>query len=123
MAGSRKTVEYVDDAGTSRCISVDESNILLIMGAPVPASGAFPALLQGQKVRRVRVEDISGKIKRSIPVLTLARFVALNGTTALTLAIGDIDLGTDVRVRSKVAEKNTFIPRSYDTGKDDGTPN
>jgi hypothetical protein len=44
----------------------------------------------------------------------------LNGSTALTLAVGDIDAGTDVRVRNKGAEVNKFIPRNYDTGKDDG---
>ena len=120
MAGSRKTVKYTADNGSDYCISVDESNIEMIMGAAVPANGAFPALPKGTKPRFVRVEDITGKIKRSIPVLTQARFTALTGSTALTLGAGDIDSGTDVRVRTKVAEKNRFIPRNYDTGKDDG---
>ena len=120
MAGSRKTVKYTADNGSDYCISVDESNIEMIMGAAVPASGAYPALPKGTEPRKVRVEDITGKVKRTIPVLTAARFVALTGSTALTLGAGDIDSGTDVRVRTKVAEKNRFIPRNYDTGKDDG---
>lgn len=120
MAGSRKTVAYTGDNGSQYCISVDESNIELIMGAQVPASGAYPALPKGTKPRFVRVEDLTGKIKRTIPVLTLTRFTALTGATALTLGSGDIDSGTDVRVRTKVGEKNRFIPRNYDTGKDDG---
>lgn len=123
MAGSRKTVKYTADNGSDYCISVDESNIEMIMGAAVPADGAFPALPKGTTARFVRVEDITGKIKRTIPVLTSARFTALTGATALTLGAGDVDSGTDVRVRTKVAEKNRFIPRNYDTGKDDGDAN
>lgn len=120
MAGSRKTVKYTADNGSEHCIMVDESNIEMIMGAQVPASGAFPPLLKGMEPRKVRVEDTTGKIRREIPVLTAARFVALTGSTALTLGAGDPDSGTAVRVRNKIAEKNRFIPRDYDTGKDDG---
>lgn len=123
MAGSRKTVVYVADNGASHCISVDESNIEMIMGAQVPASGAFPALPKGTEPRHVRIEDITGRVKRSIPVLTQARFLELTGSTALTLGTGDIDNLVDVRVRNKIAEKNRFIPRNFDTGKDDGDAN
>lgn len=120
MAGSRKTVLYVADNGNQHTISVDESNIELIMGAQVPANGAFPALPKGTEARFVRIQDESGLIQRKIPVLTLARFLALNGATPLTLGAGDIDEGVEVRVRNKTQEKNRFIPRDFDTGKDDG---
>jgi len=120
MAGSRKTVAYTSDSGSQHCISVDESNIELIMGAQVAASGAFPALPKGVEPRKVRIEDITGKVKRVVPVLTPTRFNELTGSTALTLGAGDIDSGTDVRVRTKVPERNRFIPRNFDTGKDDG---
>lgn len=120
MAGSRKTVAYTADNGDQHCISVDESNVEMIMGAQITASASFPALPKGTNPRFVRVEDQTGKIKRTIPVLTAARFTALNGATALTLDAGDIDDGIAVRVRNKTAEKNRFIPRDYDTGKDDG---
>lgn len=120
MAGSRKTVNYTADDGSQYCISVDESNVEMIMGAAVPANGAFPAQPKGTIPRFVRVEDITGRIKRTIPVLTAARFTALTGATALTLGAGDIDNLVDVRVRTKVAEKNRFIPRNFDTGKNDG---
>jgi len=123
MAGSRKTVQYTADDGTNYCISCDESNVEMIMGASVPASGAFPALPKGTTPRAVRVEDITGRIKRTIPVLTAARYTALTGATALTLPVGDADDGVDVRVRTKVPEKNRFIPRNFDTGKDDGDAN
>ena len=123
MAGSRKTVAYAADDGNSYCISVDESNIELIMGAQVPANTSFPALPKGTTPRFVRIEDITGKIKRTIPVLTQARWLALNGATALTLGAGDIDSGTAVRVRNKGSEVNRFIPRDFDTGKDDGDAN
>ena len=120
MAGSRKTVAYTADSGSLFCISVDESNVELIMGATVLASGAYPALPKGTSARFVRVESELGLTKRKIPVLTLARYTALDGTTSLTLGAGDIDSGTAVRVRNKTGEKNRFIPRDYDTAKLDG---
>jgi hypothetical protein len=115
-----KTVAYQMDDGTSRCIKVDESNIEMIMGVQVPASGAFDALPKGTDPRFVIVESLLGLVKRKIPVLTLARYTALTGATPLTIGLGDIDSGTDVRVRLKRGEKVRFIPRNYDTGKLDG---
>ena len=120
MAGSRKTVAYVADDGASYCISVDESNVELIMGGTVLASGAFPALPKGTFPRYVRVQDATGLIKRKIPVLTAARFTALNGSTALTLGSGDIDSGVAVRVRNKGSEVTRFIPSDFDSAKQDG---
>jgi len=120
MAGSRKTVQYDADNGSSYCISVDESNVELIMGGQVLASGAFPALPKGTFARFVRVQDATGLIKRKIPVLTAARFTALNGSTVLTLGSGDIDSGTAVRVRNKGSEVTRFIPSDFDSGKQDG---
>jgi hypothetical protein len=120
MAGSRKTVKYTSDDGEDYCISVDESNIELIMGAQVPANAEFPALPKGTTPRFVRVESELGLTKRTIPVLNVARFNSLTGSTPFTLGLGDIDSGTPVRVRNKIAEKTRFIPRDYDTGKIDG---
>ena len=120
MAGSRKTVAYIADDGGSYCISVDESNIELIMGATVLATGAFPALPKGTFPRYVRVQDATGAVKRKIPVLTAARFTALTGSTALTLGAGDIDSGTAVRVRNKGSEVTRFVPSDFDSGKQDG---
>ena len=123
MAGSRKTVTYIADDGGSYCISVDESNIELIMGAQVPASGAFPALPKGTFPRYVRIQDATGLIKRKIPVLTAARFTALNGSTVLVLGAGDIDSSVAVRVRNKGSEVTRFIPSDFDSAKQDGDAN
>ena len=122
MAGSRKTVAYQADSGAFYCISVDESNVELVMGAQFLASATFPALPKGTTPRFVRLESQLGLTKRVVPVLTLARYTAINGSTPFTLGLGDIDQGTDVRVRTKQGEKNRFIPRDYDTGKLDGDP-
>ena len=122
MAGSRKTVAYVADDGASYCISVDESNVELIMGAQVPANGSFPALPKGTFARFVRIQDATGLIKRKIPVLTSARFTALTGSTVLVLATGDIDSGTSVRVRNKGSEVTRFVPSDFDSAKQDGDP-
>lgn len=123
MSGSRKSVAYVADNGNTHCIQVDESNIELIMGAQVVATGAYPKLPQGTFARFVRIQDATGLIKRKIPVLTIARFTALNGSTALTLGAGDIDSGTDVRVRNKGSEVTRYIPSDFDSGKQDGDAN
>ena len=123
MAGSRVTVGYVGDNGTTYSISVDESNVELIMGAQVLPNGSAPALPKGTKARFVRLESELGLVKRVVPVLTLARFTSLTGATPFVIAIGDIDVGTPVRVRNKTGEKNRFIPRDYDTGKLDGDIN
>ena len=123
MAGSRKTVAYVADDGNSYCISVDESNVEMIMGASVPASASHPALPKGVTPRKVRVQDETGLITRVIPVLTQARYNSLTGSTPLTLGAVDSDNGTAVRVRTKTPEKNRFIPRDFDTGRQDGDAN
>lgn len=120
MAGSMKTVAYTADNGQQHCIKVDESNIEMIMGAQVPASGAFPPLNKGQEPRYVIVESQLGLVKRKIPVLTLARYTAIDGSTPFTIPVGQLDEGEAVRVRLKYGEKNRFIPRNYDTGKQDG---
>ena len=120
MAGSMKTVTYTSDSGAQYCIKVDESNIEMIMGAQVPANGAFPALPKGTTPRYVIVESQLGLVKRKIPVLTLARYTAIDGTTPFTIPEGQLDGGEAVRIRLKYGEKNRFIPRNYDTGKQDG---
>lgn len=120
MSGSMKNVVYNNDGGDPYCIKVDESNIEMIMGAQVPASGAFRRPPQGFKVRFVRVESQDGLVRRTIPVLNLARFVELTGTTALVLGAVDSDSGLSVRVSTKTAEKQRNLPRSYDTGRLDG---
>lgn len=120
MAGSMKDVAYVADDGTQYCIRVDESNIEMIMGAQVPATGAFPRIPQNMHIRYVTVESQLGLVKRKIPVLTLARFAALNGSTPLEIPVGQLDAGEAVRVRIKSGERVLSIPRNYDTLKQDG---
>lgn len=120
MAGSRKTVAYTSDSGDQYCISVDESNVELVMGASVPANASFPSRPSGLKIRKVRLFSELGLVQRVVPVLTLARFTELTGATALTTGLGDPDSGTAVRVRNKIPERITFVPRDYDTAKTDG---
>ena len=111
---------YTADNGDVYAIKVDESNIEMIMGAQVAASGAFPALPKGTTPRHVIVESQLGLVKRKIPVLTLARYTAIDGSTPFTIPEGQLDGGEAVRIRLKYGEKNRFIPRNYDTGKQDG---
>lgn len=121
MAGSRIDALYTGDDGTTQyCISVDESNVEMIMGAQVTPNATKPRPPQGFKPRYAVVGDITGLIKRKVPVLTSARFAALNGATALTLAAVDSDTGTSVRVFDKTGEKQRRAPRDFDTGRIDG---
>lgn len=121
MAGSRKDVNYVADDGITYAIQVDESNIELVMGAAVPMATASirkPSNLKS--LRSVVLSDVSGLIKRTVPVLTQARYNVLNNTTSFTLPANDVDEGATVGVSEKIPEKFVRLPKSFDTGKQDG---
>ena len=121
MAGSRIDALYTaDDGSTTYCINVDESNIEMIMGAAVTPNATRPRPPQGFKPRFVIVGDVTGLIKRRIPVLTLARYAALTGSTALALAAVDSDVATSVRVFDKTGEKQRKAPKDFDSGRTDG---
>lgn len=121
MSGSRIDALYTSDDGTTTyCINADESNLEMIMGATLTPNATRPRPPQGFSPRFVIVKDETGTISRKIPVLTLARFSALSGSTALTLATVDSDAGTDVRVTSKTGEKQRKSPRDFDSGRTDG---
>ena len=121
MAGSRIDVLYTHDDGTTQsCINVDESNIEMIMGAQQTPNSSKDRPPSNLEVRHVVVKDVTGTISRRIPVLTLTRYSALNGATALTLGAVDSDSAVDVRVSSKTGEKQRRIPRNYDSGRTDG---
>lgn len=120
MSGSRQDMLYTaDDGTTTYCISADESNVEMIMGAQVTPNATKPRPPQGFKPRFVVVKDVTGKISRKIPVLTQARFAALNGSTALTLAAVDSDDGVAVRVTTKTGEAQRNAPKDYDSGRTD----
>jgi hypothetical protein len=121
MAGSRKDVNYVADDSSTFAISVDESNIELVMGGSVPlatATSRKPSNLKN--LRSVVLSDITGNITRRIPVLTQARYNQLVGTLSFTLPANDVDEGTNVVVSEKIPEKYVRIPKIFDTGKNDG---
>jgi hypothetical protein len=121
MSGSRIDVLYTGDDGTTQyCIAVDESNIEMIMAAQQTPNASKPRPPQGFKPRFVIVKDVTGTITRKIPVLTQARYAALNGSTALALGAVDSDVATSVRVSQKTGEKQRNAPKDYDSGRTDG---
>ena len=121
MSGSRIDALYTADDGTTQyCISVDESNIEMITGAQVTPNATKPRPPQGFKPRFVVVKDITGEISRRIPVLTSARFAAINGSTSLALAAVDSDSTVSVRITSKTGEKQRNAPKDFDSGRTDG---
>jgi hypothetical protein len=121
MAGSRKDVNYVADDGSIYAIQVDESNVELVMGSSVAMATSpnrKPSNLR--QLRSVVLSDITGLVKRTVPVLTQARYNALNNSTSFTLPSNDADSGTTVGVSEKLPEKFVRLPKSFDTGKTDG---
>lgn len=121
MSGSRIDSLYTaDDGVTQYCINADESNLEMIMGAQITPNATRPRPPQGFTPRFVLVKDITGDISRRVPVLTLARYAALNGDTVLVLGSVDSDVLVDVRVSAKTGEKQRRAPRNFDTGRKDG---
>lgn len=120
--GSRKDVNYIADNGDIYAISVDESNIELVMGGSVPLATASirkPSNLKS--LRTVVLADVSNNIKRRVPVLTQARYNTLLSTRPnFTLPDNDVDEGTVVGVSELLPEKFTRLPKNVDTGKNDG---
>lgn len=120
MSGSRIDVAYTADGGEQYCINCDESNIEMVMGAAQSPNGTFPRPPKGFSVRKVTLKDITGLISRTVPVLNLARYAAINGATPFTLSLVDSANGVDVRVFTKDGEKQRNIPKNFDTGNRDG---
>ena len=121
MAGSRIDALYTADDGTTQyCINVDESNIENVMGAQVTPNASKDRPPQGFKPRHVVLKDITGQYTRTVPVLTPARFAALNGSTALSILVEGNSTVVSVRVSSKIGERKRFQPKDFDTGLSDG---
>lgn len=121
MAGSLRWFRYLDDSGTPYAIFLDES-ITELVNIAADTTAAIPTLPLPKNVqpRFIRFDEPSGKVSRRAVALSLARYTALNGVTAILLGDNDIDSGITMTVSSKTGEKITRIPRTADTGKDDG---
>jgi hypothetical protein len=121
MAGSLRWFRYLDDGGTPYAVFLDESNTELAnLSADTTATIPTLQLPKNVEPRYIRYKEAGGKISRKVTILSIARFAAINGTTAILLGDGDIDSGFTLTVSSKSGEKVTRIPRTADSGKDDG---
>lgn len=121
MSGSRKDVNYVSGDGSVYAISVDESNVELVMGAPVALATSPERKPSNLKtLRSVTLQDASGNVKREVPVLTEARYNALNNTSTFTLPAFDGGEGAVVGVSRKTPEKFVRLPKNFDSGLNDG---
>ncbi len=122
MAGSKKDVNYTSDAGVNYAISVDESNIELIMGGSVAlATAAIRKPSNLKNLRSVVLKDSTNRVVRTVPVLTQARYNEILSTLPnFTLPANDVDEGTTVGVAELIPEKFVRIPKNVDTGKQDG---
>ena len=121
MAGSLRWFRYLDDAGIPYAVFRDESSTEVVnINADLTANIPTAVLPKNLIPRTIRFADPDNKASREIVVLSLARFVAINGTTAVVAGAGDIDVGITFTVRSKKGERITRIPITGDTGKTDG---
>jgi len=121
MAGSRRWFRYVADDGTAYAIERDESNVELV-NLTADTTAAIPAatIPSNLSPRRVTLTNADSTVTRSIPILTLARYTALNGTPTFALNGFDVDDGENTNITSKTGEKLRRIPRTIDSGKNDG---
>jgi hypothetical protein len=120
MAGGLKWFRYLDDGGVPYAVFADKSNTVLAnvsgdLNADIPT---LP-LPKNVEPRYVRYKEAGGLVSRKVIILSIARFAAINGTTAILLGDGDIDSGFTLTVSSKRGEKISRIPRTADTGKTD----
>jgi hypothetical protein len=121
MAGSLRWFRYVADDGVPYAVFRDESNTEIV-NLVADTSAVIPTAVLPKNLipRSIRYATPNGQATRDITVLTLARFTAINGVTAITAGDGDIDSGFTFTVRSKKGEQITRIPTTADSGKDDG---
>lgn len=121
MAGSLRWFRYVADDGVPYAVFRDESNTEIV-NLVADTSAVIPTAVLPKNLipRSIRYATPNGQATRDITVLTLARFTAINGVTAITAGSGDIDSGFTFTVRSKKGEQITRIPITADSGKDDG---
>jgi hypothetical protein len=121
MSGSRIDALYTADDGTTQyCINADESNLEMIMGAQVAPNASKERPPKGFTPRYVVLKDISGLYQRKVPVLTPARYAALNGSTPLSIMTEGNSTVISVRVSTKVGERKRHQPKDYDSGLNDG---
>jgi hypothetical protein len=118
--GSQRDFDYIDDAGVTWGLRLDESNTELVNTTGTGAATATNRLPPNVKPRKVTVTDVTGTIKRECTVLSLARYTALTGSTALELPSTDSNATTSVRVEVKQPERITRIIKNFDTGLNDG---
>lgn len=120
--GSLRDFDYIDDAGNKWGVRLDESNTLLVNpSGDVGACTATQRAPKNMKLRKVKVTDITGDVKRECIVLKLATFAAITGATNYTIASTDPNGGTVVAPELKTPEKVRNIIKNFDTGKTDGT--
>lgn len=119
--GSLRDFNYVDDNAEVWAVRLDESNTELVnLAAQTGVCVATNRLPQNIKLRQVFLTNEDGTVKRSAVVLTLARYGAINGTTPFELSAQDSNATTAMRIERKVPEKRTLLPKSFDTGLNDG---
>ena len=120
--GSLRDFDYIDDAGNTWGVRLDESNTRLVN--PSGDCGACTAAQRApknMKLRKIKVTDVTGAVKRECIVLKLATFAAITGATNYTIAATDPNSGTVVAPELKTPEKTRNIIKNFDTGKTDGT--
>lgn len=120
MAGSLRWFRYLDDAGVPYAVFRDESSTEVVNVAADLTAAIPTQVLPSNVVPRTISFKGQNAEKRQITVLSLARFAAINGTTAIVVGDQDVDSGMTFTVSSKKGEKVTRIPRTADTGKLDG---
>lgn len=120
MAGSIKWFEYVTDSGATFAISMDESNGEAMGNTDYSDSSTVTFKLPSNvKKRYARYSSDDGHHVRICPVSDRQANVNTVPASFTAQAVG-ISGGVVVKLREFVGERISMIPRSEDTGLNDG---
>lgn len=114
MAGSIRWFNYVTDGGVSYSLQADRSNIGAVnpSGTGTPTSLSVGAVPRNIKVRYALFADVTGTIRRKVPLLTPADVTALSATLSF------VPQGETATVAlTYVVGERVQLPKLADTGR------
>lgn len=114
MAGSIRWFNYITDGGVTYSIQADRSNIGAVnpSGTGTPTSLVIGAVPRNIKVRYALFADVTGNIRRKVPLLTPA------DVQALTATLSFVPQGETATVAlTYVVGERVKLPKLADTGR------
>lgn len=114
MSGSIRWFNYTTDGGLTFSLQADRSNIAAVnpSGAATPGSLSVSAVPRNVKIRYALFADVTGLIRRKVPLLTPADVAALSATLSF------VPSGETATVNlTYIVGESTRLPKLADTGR------